>query len=120
MGSKQKTWSSVFSVTHRSRKPSASARVATRRTSPMSIGSGERCGSDMPNAILSLSAICSSFEAVSFAPTLTLPRLRGRGLQYRAAEHPAPQVGGPGWGSATEASDLLDQLHLGAVGGFDE
>jgi hypothetical protein len=50
-GSKELTWSSVFSVTQRSRKPSASALVATARTASMPMVSGDRCGNDMPNGI---------------------------------------------------------------------
>src|SRR5713226_10023913 len=50
-GSRENTWSTAFSVTHRSRNPRASARRATSRTAVMSIGSGERCGSDIPRGM---------------------------------------------------------------------
>src|SRR5262249_22930370 len=64
MASNEWTWSSAFEVTHRSWNPSASARWATRRTVAASRGSGERCGSDIPNAIRSLSAMARLLPAV--------------------------------------------------------
>src|ERR1700761_8118472 len=63
-GSKLVTWSSVFSVTQRSRKPCASARWATVRIAstsspPGPIGSGERCGRDRPKGMRFASAMRS-------------------------------------------------------------
>src|SRR5262249_35940229 len=51
MGSTDGTWSRVFSVTHRSLKPRASARWATCRMVATSMGSGDRWGSDMPSGM---------------------------------------------------------------------
>src|SRR5215468_7555255 len=52
-GSRQVPSSTVFSVTHRSRKPNSSARRATVAIVVSASGSGERCGNDMPSAVLS-------------------------------------------------------------------
>ena len=46
--------STVLFVTHRSWNPSASARWATLRTTASGIGSGDRCGSDIPSSMWSL------------------------------------------------------------------
>src|SRR2546423_2938748 len=134
-GSKQKTWSSVFSVTHRSRKPSASARCATRRNSPISIGSGERCGSDMPNSILSFNAIDVSSVAIAPVVNSCCPMPRSswsfRGAAQRRARNPysrvrcswipGPAFGRPGMTHAGSGDrlNLLDDFHLRAVGALD-
>src|SRR5215475_12758303 len=52
-GSRQVPSSTVFSVTQSSRKPNSSARRATVSTVVRANGSGERCGNDMPRAVLS-------------------------------------------------------------------
>ena len=52
-GSRQVPSSTVFSVTQRSRKPNSSARRATAPIVVSANGSGERCGNDMPRAVLS-------------------------------------------------------------------
>src|SRR5204862_4374353 len=135
IGSKQKTWSSVFSVTHRSRKPSASARCATRRSSPISIGSGERCGSDMPNSILSFNAIDVSSVAIAPVVNSCCPMPRSswsfRGAAQRRARNPysrvrcswipGPAFGRPGMTHAGSGDrlNLLDDFHLRAVGALD-
>src|SRR5262245_53089135 len=56
-GSTEHTWCSVISVSDRSRNARVAARCASRGTTAMSMGSGERCGRDMPNEIASLRAI---------------------------------------------------------------
>src|SRR5438445_11814496 len=61
-GSKEYTWSTAFSVTHRSRNPRASARWATSRTAVMSIESGERCGRDIRSEMF-MSVILQSFAS---------------------------------------------------------
>src|SRR5262245_15545538 len=53
IGSRQMPSSTVFSVTQRSRKPNSSARRATAAIVVSANGSGERCGNDMPRAVLS-------------------------------------------------------------------
>src|SRR5215510_4080990 len=52
-GSRQVPSSTVFSVTQSSRKPNSSARRATVAIVVSVNGSGERCGNDMPRAVLS-------------------------------------------------------------------
>ena len=55
--SNESTRSTVLLVTHRSWKPSSSARWATLRTTASGTGSGDRCGSDIPSATESLRAM---------------------------------------------------------------
>src|SRR5262249_22442244 len=59
-GSRQVPSSTVFSVTQRSPKPNSSARRATIPIVVSANGSGERCGNDMPRAVLyrNVTGIC--------------------------------------------------------------
>src|SRR5262245_39603631 len=98
IGSKQKTWSRVFSVTHRSRNPRVSARWATRCTTCMSTGSGERCGKTMPKGMV-------SFRAMRIPPTAE--------PAYAAEPPPPPALsrweragGGGGPGTTGQNSDV--------------
>src|SRR5207302_1807898 len=92
------------------------------------IGSGERCGNDTPSGIRSFSAIgvphlallsdCSGCGSPPHRPCPGLARAstpKTGGPSWMAG--PSPAMNGEG---AKYALHLFDQLHLGAVGGFDE
>src|SRR5947209_7981936 len=117
MGSKQKTWSSVFSVTHRSRNPRASARWATWRTANMSIVSGERWGRDMPKAVLSFRAIYQSSLVARLAREFPLPRDLQRNLAEALDDeaHAVTRRREPGGDAASGHHDHAALEHAAAV-----
>src|SRR6266851_4397544 len=104
--SKQPAWSRVLLVTHRSLNPRASARCATWRTTAASMGSGERCGRDIPSAIW-------SFRAMRASPA---ERRVGRGASDGSPPLRRPSIAGAGGGhKPSPPSPLHLQQPLGVA-----
>src|SRR4029453_11936933 len=104
--SKQPAWSRVLLVTHRSPNPRASARCATWRTTAASMGSGERCGRDIPSAIW-------SFRAMRTSPAEKSSRCAGGGSP--PLWHPSIAGGIKGHKSLIQRSQLYLQQPLGVA-----
>src|SRR4051812_1334156 len=96
----------------------------------MSIRSGERCGNEIPNGILSFRAMRSFSGLDKSPPPRPSPHLWGEG-ERRRLKPLAPLAGrgrgprrqtreGEGKPISDQPSHLLDQLHLRAVRGLDE